>query len=76
MENLYISNFLVIKEAKLEVKKINVIIGSQGTGKSVIVKALYFFQEIGSIFRKCLIEEQSLDKVGRVKLEVRHKPPN
>ncbi len=63
MENLYISNFLVIKEAKLEVKKINVIIGSQGTGKSVIVKALYFFQEIGSIFRKCLIEEQSLDKV-------------
>lgn len=63
MENLYIKNFLVIKEAELEVKKINVIIGSQGTGKSVIVKALYFFQEIGSIFRKCLTQENSLDKV-------------
>lgn len=63
MENLYIKNFLVINEAELEVKKINIIIGSQGTGKSVIVKALYFFQEIGSVFRKCLIEESSLDKV-------------
>ncbi len=63
MENLYIKNFLVIREAELEVKKINVIIGSQGTGKSVIVKALYFFQEIGAIFRRCLIEENSLDKV-------------
>jgi len=47
MENkefLEIKNFLLIKEAKFEVKRFNVIIGSQTSGKSVVAKVLYFFK--------------------------------
>ena len=38
MESLIIENFLIIKYAEIEIKKINVIIGEQSTGKSIIVK--------------------------------------
>ncbi len=46
MEYLSIQNFLTIKSAELEVKKINILIGEQSTGKSIIAKVLYFFQDI------------------------------
>ena len=46
MENLTVRNFLVIENASLDVKKFNVIIGSQGTGKSVLAKLLYCFKSI------------------------------
>ena len=49
MEILKINNFLVIKEAKFEVKKVNIIIGPQANGKSILVKLLYFFKEIMSV---------------------------
>lgn len=43
-ERLEIDNFLVIKRAHFDVKRINVIIGEQASGKSVIAKVLYFFR--------------------------------
>jgi len=46
MEQLYVKNFLVIKEATFEVGRVNVIIGSQANGKSLLAKLLYFFREI------------------------------
>lgn len=45
MEKLLVNNFLVIKEAKFDVGRINLIIGSQANGKSVLAKLLYFFRE-------------------------------
>ncbi|KAF5052762.1 AAA ATPase domain protein [anaerobic digester metagenome] len=45
MEQLFIENFLVIKKAEFEIKKINLIIGPQANGKSVIAKLTYFFRE-------------------------------
>ncbi|SEH04738.1 AAA family ATPase [Candidatus Venteria ishoeyi] len=45
MEKLQVNNFLVIKSANFEVGKINLIIGSQANGKSVLAKLLYFFRE-------------------------------
>lgn len=44
MELLEIKNFLTIDEASFEIKKINIIIGPQAKGKSVIAKLLYFFK--------------------------------
>lgn len=44
MEKLEVKNFLTISEASLEVKKINIIIGPQAKGKSVLAKLLYFFK--------------------------------
>lgn len=44
MESLTIENFLIIKYAEIEIKKINVIIGEQSTGKSIIAKLVFLFQ--------------------------------
>jgi len=43
-ERLEIDNFLVITKAHFDVKAINVIIGEQASGKSVIAKVLFFFR--------------------------------
>lgn len=44
-EHLTVKNFLVIKEADFEVKRFNIVMGEQATGKSLIAKLLYFFRE-------------------------------
>ena len=46
MEKLTVTNFLVIKDAKFNVGKVNIIIGPQANGKSILVKLLYFFREV------------------------------
>lgn len=46
MATIYISNFLSIKTAKIEIKKFTVLIGPQATGKSIIAKLAYLFLEI------------------------------
>lgn len=45
MEKIVIQNFLVIKEVNIKVNKINIIIGSQASGKSLVAKLLYFCRE-------------------------------
>jgi len=45
MEKLIIHNFLTIRSAEIEVRRFNLFIGPQASGKSVIVKLLYFFKE-------------------------------
>ncbi len=44
MEKLYIKNFGGIDEAEFEFKPITVLIGPQASGKSVVLKLLYFFR--------------------------------
>lgn len=46
MTTLEISNFSCISHAKIELSKLNIIIGPQASGKSVISKLIYFCQEI------------------------------
>lgn len=46
-EKLTITNFLVIKKAIIEVRQINIIIGPQANGKSLIAKLLHYFKSIG-----------------------------
>lgn len=45
MASLSICNFLAIKEARIELRRINVFIGPQAQGKSIISKLIYFFKE-------------------------------
>jgi len=59
MESIKIENFLTISNAYFEIKKINILIGSQASGKSVIAKLVYFFK---NFFAKILIE--SAEKQG------------
>lgn len=45
-ETIDIKNFAGIDNLYLEVKPVNILIGPQGVGKSVVVKLLYFFKGI------------------------------
>jgi AAA15 family ATPase/GTPase len=45
MEKLIINNFAGIEYLAIEIKKINILIGSQASGKSVCAKLLYYFKE-------------------------------
>ena len=63
-EKLIIQNFGPIKHVELDLKKVNVLIGDQGTGKSTIAKVLAILLQIGdkddiNKFNR-LLEEQSI----------------
>jgi hypothetical protein len=45
MRKLTVKNFSVIKEAELEFGKITVLIGPQASGKSLLCKLAYFFEQ-------------------------------
>ncbi len=64
-ETLDIHDFLIIKKVSLKIKKINVLIGRQANGKSLIAKLVYFFRRISThlieaIRNKC--NKRQLDK--------------
>lgn len=48
MESIEINGFLTIDHANFEIKKINILIGAQAQGKSVIAKLAYFFKNFFS----------------------------
>lgn len=59
MEKLTVHNFLSIKSAEIELRRINVLIGPQASGKSVLAKLLYFFkQEVGKAFEESVRNQQ------------------
>ena len=45
-ERLIIKNFLTLKDVDIELGKYNVFIGEQASGKSLILKTLFFFRSI------------------------------
>jgi len=48
MELLEIKDFLVIEKARFDVGNINIIVGSQTSGKDILIKLLYFFREVNN----------------------------
>ena len=44
MEKIEIKDFAGIKDITIEVKQINILIGPQASGKSIIAKLLYYFK--------------------------------
>lgn len=59
MEKLTINNFLVIKKSEIEVKRINIIIGPQANGKSLVAKILNFCKTLGLVFIEGVQENKS-----------------
>ncbi|MEZ8277443.1 AAA family ATPase [Vibrio cyclitrophicus] len=43
-QRISVKNFLVVKKAELDIKRVNVLIGPQANGKSIIAKLVYFFK--------------------------------
>lgn len=75
MESIEIKGFLTIDDAFFEIKKINILIGAQAQGKSVIAKLVYFFKEyfsdaffqsINSFEKKRDIEKKCLTKFEQI----------
>ena len=56
MEKLTIDNFLVLSKVDIPIKKINIVIGPQSVGKSIIAKILYFIYTIPSEIREGIFE--------------------
>jgi predicted ATPase len=75
VEQIEIKGFLTIEHAVFEIKKINILIGEQAQGKSVIAKLVYFFKShFTEIFLESIrnleteqeIEEKCLAKFRRI----------
>jgi hypothetical protein len=45
-EKLVVKNFSVLDDVEIDINKINILIGPQSTGKSIIAKLVYFFRTI------------------------------
>ena len=45
-ESIEIHNFGGIKKLKLEIKPINILIGPQASGKSIVIKLIYYFKNL------------------------------
>lgn len=60
MEQIKVNNFLVIKDATFEISKLNIIIGPQANGKSILVKLSYFFRKlVNNIFLNTIKDSES-----------------
>ena len=46
MEKIEIKNFVGIKDITIEIKQINILIGPQASGKSIIAKLLFYFKDL------------------------------
>lgn len=65
MEKISIENFAGIKSMDFEFQSINILIGPQGSGKSITAKLLYFFKSFFSEIIKSIDSEETkreLDK--------------
>lgn len=58
-EKLIITNFAGMKNVQLNFNRLNLIIGSQATGKSVCAKLFYYFKNIFSELANTIIEKKT-----------------
>ncbi|MCI5162275.1 MAG: ATP-binding protein [Candidatus Electrothrix sp. AX5] len=68
-ERIKIEGFLVIQQADLELKKINILIGTQASGKSIIAKLCYFFRKISDHFLTGIRSQQTKRELDKHILE-------
>ncbi|MEM6053020.1 AAA family ATPase, partial [Erwinia sp. P7711] len=59
MEHLKIKNFVSLKELSIELNKINIFIGPQAKGKSLIAKLISYFKSIPHEITSAIIEGQN-----------------
>lgn len=65
MQTLSIKNFLLLQNIEIEIKKINILIGSQASGKSIIAKLVHFFNGIGKHFQNSIVEGQPIKQAKK-----------
>lgn len=71
---LRVENFLVLEKAEININKINIIIGPQANGKSIIAKLVSFFNSLSNDFFDFVLNDETkrnLDKLILTKFEER-----
>lgn len=66
MPTLTVNEFSCLREAVFELAPVNVIIGPQGSGKSVTTKLFYFFADILSNFLQYAEKQDSLEDYRKI----------
>lgn len=66
-EKISIKNFAGIEELEMDIKPINILIGPQGVGKSVVVKLIYFFRDV---IDELIISDNSLSEITAKSLSI------
>ncbi len=62
MEKIEIKDFVGIKDITLEIKQINILIGPQASGKSIVAKLLFYFKSfISEIINAAVIAKHKTD---------------
>ncbi len=69
MENarLIIENFAGIKSAKIDINDVTILIGPQASGKSVIAKLVYFFNDFFNILALFRLKPEIISTLSRAK---------
>lgn len=62
MAHISIQKFSCVSKAELEITDINIFIGEQGSGKSVVAKLIYFFGDIFSDFIRSAEDQVSFEQ--------------
>lgn len=66
-ETLIIENFVGIRNLKIQLKQINILIGPQATGKSIVAKLLFYFKNfVWELFSTVENEQTKRDLDNRV----------
>lgn len=66
---LLVENFLVLKKAEIEIKKINLVIGPQANGKSLIAKLISYFNSLSEDFYNFIKSDDDKRELNRTILE-------
>lgn len=67
-EKISIKNFGGLKDIEFEFKAINILIGHQASGKSVVVKLMYFFKGFINDIAQNIGEENYFDSFRKIQL--------
>jgi predicted ATP-dependent endonuclease of OLD family len=63
MEKLIVRNFLSLRNVELELGKINIVIGKQAEGKSILAKLVFFFKDFFCDYRQSPLRPNQHKKV-------------
>ena len=66
MERITIKNFLIFDDVEMEIKRFNILIGEQASGKSLLAKLVYFFRSISNICVSNLKNEKDISDLSKV----------
>jgi len=66
MQILTIRNFACLQEVVLEIRPVTVLVGPQASGKSIISKLLYFFNDLVNFQYESAENRNSIEKFGKL----------